>query len=349
MIHKFVRRACRGGAVIMVTVCCAASQGELQIGRLGDFRLESGATIRDCQIGYRTFGKLNAERSNTVIFPTWFTGTTESLRGLIGPGKLIDPSQYFVIAVDALGDGVSSSPSNSTAQPRMKFPEFSIRDMVAAEHELATKMLGLTHLHAVIGISMGGMQTFQWIISYPDFMDRAVPIVGSPRLGSYDLLLWQAELHAIEADVNWKHGEYQGRPAAAMHTVADIHALALQTPQLRDRETSPAKFAEYLAKSERSTMESFDTNDWYRQAQAMMGHDVSKPFGGDMQKAAGTVRARVLAVASLQDHMVTPWPALDFAKLMKAQTLELNSDCGHVATGCEQAKIAAAIAQFLAK
>jgi len=337
----------RAGVALMLTVCCAAAQGNLQIGRLGDFHLENGAVIRDCQIGYRTLGNLNAPRSNAILFPTWFTGTAQNLAALIGPGKLVDSAYYFVIAIDALGDGVSSSPSNSTAQPRMEFPEFSIRDMVAAEHELATKVLGLTHVRAVMGISMGGMQTFQWIVSYPDFMDRAIPIVGSPRLGAYDLLLWQAELHAIEADVNWKHGEYQTRPLAAMRTVADIHALALQTPQLRDRETSPAKFTEFLAATERSTTESFDTNDWYRQARAMMGHDVSKPFGGDMQKAAGTVHARVLVVASLQDHMVTPWPALDFAKLLQARTLELNSDCGHVATGCEEPMIAAAIARFL--
>ncbi len=321
MTHGCVRRACLAGLMI---AWCAAAQSNLQIARLGDFRLESGAVIRDCQAGYRTFGKLDAQRSNAVLFPTWFTGTAQDLMSLIGPGKLVDSSQYFVIAVDALGDGVSSSPSNSSAQPRMKFPEFSIR-----------------------GISMGGMQTFQWMVSYPDFMDRAIPMVGSPRLGSYDLLLWQAELHAIEADANWKHGEYQARPAAAMQTVADIHALALQTPQFRDRETAPGKFPEFLAATEGG--EGFDANNWYRQAQAMMGHDVSNPFGGDMRKAAGVVRARVLVVASLQDHMVTPYPALDFAKLLQARTLELNSDCGHLATGCEEAKIAAAIARFLEK
>src|ERR1700722_461652 len=234
MTHGYARRACLAGFVTVVTGWCAAGQGDLQIGRLGDFRLEGGGVIRDGQRGYRTYGKLNAQRSNAVLFPTWFTGTTQGLAALIGPGKLVDTSQYFVIAVDALGDGVSSSPSNSAVQPRMKFPEFSIRDMVAAEHELATKVLGLAHLRAVMGISMGGMQTFQWIVSYPDFLDRAIPIVGSPRLGSYDLLLWQAELHAIEADANWKHGDYQALPAAAMRTVADIHALALQTPQFPD-------------------------------------------------------------------------------------------------------------------
>ena len=134
MINGRLRHACRAGIAAVVTAWCASAQGNLEMGRLGDFRLESGAVIQDCQIGYRTFGMLNTQRSNAILFPTWFTGTSQELTGEIGPGKLVDPSQYFVIAVDALGDGVSSSPSNSTAQPRMKFPEFSIRDMVAAEH-----------------------------------------------------------------------------------------------------------------------------------------------------------------------------------------------------------------------
>lgn len=346
MILGHVKRACLADLAL---VCCAAAQGTQQIAPLGDFRLQSGQVIRDCRIGYRTFGKLNAERSNAVLFPTWFTGTASALTPLIGPRGLVDSSKYYVVAVDALGDGVSSSPSNSKAQPRLHFPEFSIRDMVETEHQLVTKILGLQHLRAVMGISMGGMQTFQWMLSYPDFMDRAIPIVGSPRLGAYDLLLWQAELHAIEEDPNWRHGDYQSTPEAAMRTVADIHELALQTPQRRDRETDPAKFTEFLAVTERNTAASFDTNNWYRQAQAMMGHDVSKPFGGDMRKAAAAVHARNLIVVSLSDHMVTPYPALDFAKLLKTQTLELSDDCGHLAPGCEQAKVAAAMARFLAE
>ncbi len=91
---------------------------------------------------------------------------------------MADTGKYFVVTIDAIGNGVSSSPSNSKSQPRLSFPNFTIRDMVESEHRLATETFGIKHLHAVMGISMGGMQTFEWITAYPDFMDAAVPMAG---------------------------------------------------------------------------------------------------------------------------------------------------------------------------
>ena len=322
---------------------------ELKFAELGDFRLESGEAIRDCRIGYRTFGKLNTEKSNAVLFPTWFGGTTENLVGYIAPGKLVNPEKYFVILADALGDGVSSSPSNSKRQPHMKFPAFAIRDMVNAEHQLVEKVLNIPHLRGVIGISMGGMQTFQWIVAYPGFMDRAIPIVGSPKLTSYDLLLWQAGIHAIQADVNWKGGDYTSPPEAGLRTLADIDGLAIETPSYRVRETKPEDFKKFIEKSEHDTIHGFDANNWIRQASAMMGHDVSRPFGGDMRKAAASVKARVLVIVGLQDHMVNPQPALAFARLLQAHTLELDSDCGHLAPDCQAVKVDAAVERHLAE
>ena len=322
---------------------------ELRFANLGDFRLQSGQVIHDCRIGYRTFGRLDGAKSNAVLFPTWFTGTTKDLISLVGPGKLVDSSKYFVITVDALGDGVSSSPSNSKVQPHMKFPKLSVRDMVESQHRLATEELHLGHVRAVIGISMGGMQTFQWMVAYPEFMDVAIPIVGSPKLTSYDLLLWQAEVHAIEADAKWNQGDYTAPPEAGMRTVADIHELALETPAYRVKHTAPQDFRRFLESSEDSTMRGFDANNWIRQAQAMMGHDVSQPLGEDMEKAAAAVKARVLVIAGLQDHMVNPQPALAFARLIHAPTLEIDSDCGHLISDCEAPRINAAVAKFLAK
>lgn len=336
---------------LLATTLCAALcfAQELQFANLGDFRLESGASIHDCRVAYRTFGKLNADKSNAVLFPTWFGGTTQDLVPLVGPGKLIDSSKYFVILVDALGDGISTSPSNSATQPHMKFPAIAIRDMVNSQHQLAQDVLHLPHLRAVMGISMGGMQSFQWMVAYPDFMDFVIPIVGSPRLTSYDLLLWQSGIHAIQADASWKGGDYTSPPEAGLRTRADIEALAIQTPAYRVAHTKPEDFQKFLDAEESGSIHGFDANNWIRQAQAMMGHDVSRPFGGDMSKAAAAVKARVLIVVGLQDHMVNPTPALAFARMLRTSTMELDSDCGHVVTDCEQTKIGAAIAQFLAR
>ena len=187
-------------ATFLIMAFAQVARGqEQQLALLGDLKLESGRVIRDCVIGYRTFGSLNRDRSNAVLFPTAFGWRSSGLATRIGPGKLIDSARYFVIAVDSLGDGISSSPSNSKAQPRLDFPEFSIRDSVSAEQRLVVETLHLHHLRAVIGFSMGGMQAFQWAVSYPDFMDKVVSIAGSPQLTSYDLLLWRTSLLALEA------------------------------------------------------------------------------------------------------------------------------------------------------
>jgi homoserine O-acetyltransferase len=331
----------------LLSVCGLAAAQEIKFAPLGDFKLESGETIRDLHLGYRTLGTLNADKSNAILWPTWFTGTSEQLLQFVGPGKLLDTSKYFVILVDALGDGVTSSPSNSVLQPHMYFPQFTIRDMVNAEYKLATERLGLKHVHAVMGISMGGMQTFQWMTAYPDFIDKAIPIVGSPKLTSYDLLLWTAEEHAIEADAAWTHGDYTSPPAAGLRTVADIGELNITTPSHVVAHTPPEQFSAFLARAERDTIRWFDANDRIRQLQAMMSLDVSKPFGGSMEKAAAAVHAQVLVIPSAQDHMVNPTPALDFAKLIHAQVFELTSDCGHLANSCESAGMFPAIQKFL--
>jgi homoserine O-acetyltransferase len=96
-------------------------------------------------------------------------------------------------------------------------------------------------------------------------------------------------------------------------------------------------------------MKSFDANNCVRQLQAMLAQDVSKPFGGSMEKAASVVRARVLVVPSLQDHIVNPRPALDFAKLIHARVFELTSNCGHGAPGCESKRLDPVVNAFLAQ
>jgi homoserine O-acetyltransferase len=329
--------------LLLLTVSVSAQ--DQQFAQLGDFKLENGETIRNLRLGYRTFGTLNSEKSNAVVIPTWAGGTTEQLKSSIGPGKMIDSDHYFVVAIDSLANGVSSSPSNSKEQPRMSFPRFNFRDSVKAQHQLLTTLLKLNHVKAVIGISMGGMQTFQWLVSFPDFMDVGIPIVGSPRLAAYDLLLWQAQIDTIMNDRNWNNGDYTVNPARAAEL--EFADLLLTTPDDYNRRITRQKVLEELKKAREAKGGGFDANDKIRQAQAMMALDVSEPFGASMERAAERVKAKVLIVVAKRDHVVTPGPAKEFANLIKAKVIELESDCGHLATSCEWQKVNGAVGEFL--
>jgi homoserine O-acetyltransferase len=201
--------------------------------------------------------------------------------------------------------------------------------MVAAEHLLVTRTLGLSHLHAVMSISMGGMQTFQWVVSYPEFMDEAIPIVGSPRPTSYDLLFYRAQV-AVLPDLGAAHL---------------ILTMGVFTPQYRIKHTSRSGFESFVKAVTTASDGAFDASDRRAQLEAMLALDVA--HGGPLSAAAARVRARMLIVVSQQDQAVNPGPALEFARLVHAHTLVLHGDCGHVAAFCEVDVIRPVIESFL--
>lgn len=315
-----------------------------QFANIGNLKLQNGGAIRNCRVGYRTFGQLAADKSNVVVFPTWAGGTTEQLQSNIGSGKLLDSNLYFVVAIDALSNGVSSSPSNSRLQPRMRFPQFSLRDTIESQHELLTRVLKIDHVKAVVGISMGGMQTFQWLVSYPSFMDQAVPIVGSPQPAPYDLLLWKAQIEALMRDRDWRGGNYSANPARVLDFA--FGELLLTTPSDYNRRKTREQVLADFEKARQDNLGA-DANDKIRQAQAMMQLDVTRDFGGSLERAAQAVKARVFVVVAKQDHVVTPGPASEFAKRIGAKLLVLEGDCGHLATACEAARLNQAVRDFL--
>lgn len=320
----------------------AASGQELRSARLGDFTLENGQAIRNCTIGYRTFGDLDADKSNIVLFPTWFAGTTATLieTGMVGPGKVFDSTRFHVIAVDSIGDGVSSSPSNSREQPGLEFPRFSVRDMVEAEYLLLTREFKLNRIHAVVGISMGGMQALQWMVSHPDFFAKAVSIVGSPRPTSGDMLILQSEIDILET------ARRCGDAQQAMATIGPLHSLFARTPGYIAAHIPPADVPKYLADT-RKSFSKYNPDDWERQLEALMDHDIFKPFGGSPEKAAAVVRARALIVMSARDLLVNPGPTGEWARRIEAKVLELDSDCGHIAFLCESEKLREWVTDFL--
>lgn len=146
-----------------------ATQGDFALYDLGNLILESGETLRDARLAYRTFGRLNAEKSNAVLVTTWFSGTGKVMQDVyVGPGHALDPARYFIVIVDQLGSGVSSSPQNTPAPQAMaKFPKLSIGDDISAQHRLLTDLFRIERLTLVVGGSMGGQQVYEWAVRYP--------------------------------------------------------------------------------------------------------------------------------------------------------------------------------------
>ena len=330
----------------LLTLCFTATsaalgQGTLHVARWPTCPLESGEAIRDCQVAYRTFGALNSQRNNAVLIGTWFFGRSDDWASLLGPSGYVDTTRFYTVVVDAFGDGLSSSPSNSREQPGSAFPRFTIADLVEAQHRLVVEQLRLPSLHAVVGYSMGGMQAFEWAVRYPSFARFVVPMMGTPLLAAYDRLLWSAELAAIE------RGLRNRAPSdSILLDVTRIDDLAVSTPG-RINETPPDSLAARLAREVAEALPRFEAHDLASQLRAMLAHDVTVHFGGSLSRAGGQVRARMLVVFSPDDHMVTRSTIPEFAVAARADTLALPSPCGHVALFCSRAAAAARVRIFL--
>ena len=340
---RSIRRNASLHTVLMIVLLLAGiqktAQAQLQFANLGDYKLENGQIIEDCIIGYRTFGQLNADRSNAILFPTWYGGTSESLLSYIGEDQMLDSTRYYVIIVDAFGNGVSSSPSTSTPQPGKSFPEFSIRDMVNAQHMFVTEKLGLDHLYAVTGISMGGMQTYQWMASYPKFFDRAAPIVGSPRLTSYDGLvfeLFQRIMHLCGTE---------DCPEVTTTALMLEYVLGF-TPAYRAQETSATALPALITAIEEEARH-YHLYDLLSQMRAISRYDLGDSFYTTPTAGEEHLTPQALIIVAEQDHLLLPTTTAAFAQATGSRIITLDTDCGHYAFACEQERISAAVRSFL--
>jgi homoserine acetyltransferase len=219
--------------------------------------------------------------------------------------------------------------------------------MVESEHRLAMETFQLTHLHAVMGISMGGMQTFEWVVAYPDFMDEGIPMMGSPQSTAYDKLLWTSQIHALQLDPAWNGGNPTGALTRGMLLSEEIGSMAVTSPAYRVARTAPQDFESFMADMKKNSVGTGGQAwDMIRQREAINAMDIPGEFGVTLPNAARMVHAKLLVLVSPEDHMVNSAPAAVFAAAIQAPVVELDSPCGHIALDC--ISMGPAVAKFLA-
>jgi homoserine O-acetyltransferase len=305
---------------------------------LGDFKTVSGKEIQNCTIAYRTIGKLNADKSNVILWTTWLGGKSEDICNGIA-SMAMDTTGFYIIVVDAFGDGVSSSPSNSPG-----FPEITIRDMVNSQHTLLTKNLDIHHVKAVMGISMGGMQTLEWIVAYPGFSDLAVSIIGTPKQSSYDLLLWKTEAALLTtAEKNKTSKE------SAMRMVSNVELLNNSTPSFWIFTTKPEKVDSLMPAEQANFLKSMTPEDYLCQLNATIGHDIYKSSGKELSDMKEVIKAKVLMIVSRSDLMVNPGTSVELSNVIGANLVQLENDGGHLGIYFDQALVKDEVTRFLRK
>ncbi|TQF34209.1 alpha/beta fold hydrolase [Bradyrhizobium sp. UNPA324] len=306
----------------------------------GDLKLESGEVIKDFSISYVTHGTLNADKSNAVLMVTAISGNHHRVDFMIGPGKALDPEKYFIICTDAIGNGLTTSPSNSKAQPRMQFPKFTIRDMVESQYRLVKEKFGISHLVAVIGPSMGGMQVLQWGVSHPDDMDALVAMVPLAKTPAWSVAVLEASRKAIMNDAAWNGGNYDAPPEKGIRLWRDIlNLLAARTPDMYQAQfKNGMDVLPWMKEQEDAAMKAFDANDWIYQTWAYERHDVgtSPGFNGDTAKALAAIKAKTLILTGTKDLLNPEFEPIAAGKNIahvRMETISPGTVTGHASAG----------------
>ena len=297
-----------------------------------DFRFHTGEVMPELRLSYLTIG----EPSGTPVLV--LHGTAGSSRSMIspafagqlfGPGQALDAAKHYIIIPDALGAGKSSKPSDGL---RARFPQFNYADILAAQHRLLTEGLGIRHVRLVIGNSMGGMLTWLWGATHPDFMDAIVPMAAQPTaMSGRNWMLRRMMIETIRRDPAYQGGDYSSQPASLSLGFLFFNIATNGGSQALQKSAPTRAAADAILDQRLAQPAAADAND------LIYMYEASRDY--DPEPLLGRIRARVLAINSADDERnphETGLMAAAMARIPDARPLLIPSSpetAGHGTTG----------------
>lgn len=330
---------------------------------IGSFTLASGAVLEDVTLRYERVGPSDAPvilvchaltgnhlTVGTEAEPGWWSG-------LIGPGKTIDTAHYQVITFNVLG-GCSGSTGPASLQPngkpyRSNFPSVTIRDMVRAQHE-ALQKLNIQHIDTVIGGSLGGMQTLEWGLLFPEAVNKLIVLAATPALSDYGIAFNHIAAAAIQNDPSWNNGYYlpnqqpNGLEIARMIGMVTYRSAELFSARFnRDKTGDAYAISSYLNYQGEKLADRFDANSYLCLLDAMNHHDIGAGRES-CNKALASLQLPVLTISYEKDLIYHPETIKDFSSVLPHATYHhVNTIFGHDGFLTEYDKWAGYIEQFL--
>lgn len=315
---------------------------DYEIFDLGDFTLQSGATLRGAKLAYKAFGDLSAKKDNVIVYPTWYSGQHYDNEWLVGEGMALDPAKYFIVIPNMLGNGLSSSPSNMPEPYNAaRFPQVTAYDNVQAQHRLISERFGITSVKLVTGWSMGALQAFHWGALFPDMVERIAPFCGSAKCSRHNFVFLEGVKAALTADGAWNNGWYVDKPQKGLRAAARVYAgwgfsQAFYRHELDLKEMGFSSLEDFLIGFWEGFFLPKDANNLLAMLWTWQNGDISDNplYNGDLKKALGAIKAKAYVMPGRTDLYFPPEDSeFEVANMPNATLVPFESIWGHFAGG----------------
>ena len=303
----------------------------------GNILLQSGRTLRGGQLAYKTYGTLNAEKSNAILYMTSFAAHHYDVDWLIGAGKALDTEKYFVVVPNLFGNGLSSSPSNATEpQNGERWPYFTIADNVKVQNRLLTEVLGITSLELACGWSMGGLQAFQWASYYPSMVKRLAVLCGAAKCSPHNQVFIEGVRATLTTDPAFQNGAFVRRPERALRAMGrNYAAMAMSQTFYRQELWRRAGFSsleDFLIMSWEANFLKRDANNMLTHLWAWQQANIAnnEKYNGDFKAALQAITAKALLMPGTTDlYFQVEDNRLEAEQMPNARLLPIPSEWGH--------------------
>lgn len=304
---------------------------------LGPTRLQCGLTLPAAHVAYKTYGALDARKSNAVLYPTSYGAQHGDIDWLIGAGRILDPGTHFIVIANQFGNGLSTSPSN-LPEPfgQGRNPAFTHWDNIHAQRRLLTEVFGIERLALIYGWSMGGQQALHWGAIFPDQVERICAVCTSARTSPHNAVFIQGVRGILTTDATFQNGRFVGRPIQGLRAFGRAYAgwAMSQAFYRRElwREAGFASLEDYLVRAWEGNFMRRDPADLLSMLDTWTASDISDNdiHKGDLRAALGAIRARAIVMPSTTDLYFTVHDSeVETRQMPNAELRPIVSDWGH--------------------
>ncbi len=315
----------------------AVAKQDYSIYSAGNVVLQSGRTFRNMSVAYKTFGTLNAERSNVIVYPTSFSAQHADIEFMVAEGGALDPTKYFIVIPNLFGNGLSSSPSN-TPWPDVgtRYPDVTMFDAVHVQRRMCRELWGIEKVALVYGWSMGGMQAYHWGALFPEAVERIAVVCGAARCSPHNRVFIQGAISALTADPAYHDGVFTEPPVRGFRALGRVYAgWALSQTFYREelwRSLGASSLEDYLIAFWETNFARRHAADLLAQFNTWQVADISANplYGSDLPKALSRITARTLLMPGDHDlYFQVADSEIELKHLRHAELAPIPSVWGH--------------------